>query len=325
MNNNEIDLGIGRSLEKFKSAPAALFENDEISTNPSSIADELGYEGSLAIDVLEERIRFYQRRTVEDAIELGKYLLLLKSVTEHGDFQGRIESLGFSYRSAAKFMQAAGRIAKSATAAVLAKQVKSMKGFLELLTLEDDDIQNILELDDLDRMSASQLRNLARKLREDKDTVQTRLNTAESRLDRLQRGIAATDPDMPKETVIARAYCMNAQKAVELKLEGLMRNFTQEARAETEEARLRLEQEWVAANVIAARALDVIARMRELAPFELPSRIMGQHILTPEEAERWLIDSRMLENTEGVEEALLHDPAPERRGRGRPRKENTKA
>jgi len=321
MNDNEIDLGIGIGLEKSKVPPAALLEITERATSPLDIAAELGYEGSLAVDTLEERIRFYQLRTVEAALETGKFLILLKSVTEHGEFQTRIEALGFSYRSAAKFMQAAGRISKSAAAAHLAKQVKSMKGFLELLTLEDDDIQNILELDDLDRMSASQLRNLARKLREEKDTVQTRLNTAETRIERLQRGASAADPDMPKETVIARAYCMGAMKAAELKLEGLFRNFAQEASAETEDARLRLEQEWVAANTIAARALDVIARMRELAPFELPSRIMGQHILTPEEAERWLIDSRMLENADGIEEASLHEPAPERRGRGRPRKE----
>ncbi|MCL2160692.1 MAG: hypothetical protein FWH56_02220 [Betaproteobacteria bacterium] len=318
MSNDEIDLGIGGSLEKIKTETVSVLDSSE---SPSSLAGELGYEGSLAVDVLEERIRFYQRRTVEDAIELGKYLLLLKAVTPHGEFEGRIEHLGFTPRTARNFMRSAARVYKSETVSLLAKRVKGIKGFLEMLTLEDDDIQNILELDDLDRMSASQLRALARKLREEKDTAQTRLNTAETRIERLQRGISATDPDMPKETVIARAYCMGAMKTAELKLEGLFRNFAQEASGETEDARLRLEQEWVAANAIAARALDVIARMRELAPFELPPRIMGQHILTPEEAERWLIDSRMLENADGVEEASLHEPAPERRGRGRPRKE----
>jgi hypothetical protein len=326
--NNEIDLGIGigsGNHEKIKTATVAVLEKGEEAVDPFSIADELGYEGSLAIDVLEERIRFYQRRTVEDAIELGKHLLLLKSVTNHGEFEERIEALGFSARSARRFMQAAGRVYKSDTVSLLAKRVKGIKGFLELLTLEDDDIQNILELDDLDRMSASQLRNLARKRREERDTLNTRLNTAEDRANRLMCGYAAYDPDMSKETVIARAYCMGAMKTAETKLEGLLRNFAQESRAETEDARIRLEQQWVAANIIAARAMGVIERMRELAPFGLPERVMGQHILTPDEAARWRIDARLIEDNESAEEALLHGQEPEKRGRGRPRKDATKA
>lgn len=314
----------GELIEPSENAPVPLWRDDGCGS-PLEIASALGYQGSLEIDALEERIRFYQRRTVEDSLELGKFLLLLKSVTNHGDFQERIETLGFSYRSAAKFMQAAGRISKSAAAALLAKQVKSMRGFLELLTLDDDDIQNILVLDDLDRMSATQLRNLARKLREEKDTLNTKLNTAEAKAERLMRGYATSDPDMPKETVIARAYCMGAMKTVDLKLDGLFKNFAQEVHAaQTEDARLRLEQEWVTANTIAARALDVIARMRELAPFDLPERVMGQHILSPDEAARWRRDARLIESTEGEEWLRLTEEAPEKRGRGRPKKESAK-
>ncbi|MCL1860063.1 MAG: hypothetical protein FWG52_00815 [Proteobacteria bacterium] len=320
--DNEIDLGIGGEI--IKTDTVSVFDEGE-RTDVLALVNELGYEWSLEITALEERILFYQRRTVEDALELGKTLLVLKAVTEHGDFQDRVEALGFSSRSARRFMMASARVAKSASAALLAKQVRSMKGFLELLTLEDDDIQNILELDDLDRMSASQLREIARKLRQDKDTAQSNLNTANARLERLQRGIAIADPSVPKETVIARAYCMGATKTVEVKLDGLLKNFAQESAADTEDARLRLEQEWIAANVIAARALDVIERMRELAPFQLPERVFGQHILTPEEAERWRRDAILIENMEGMERMHLEEGEPEKRGRGRPRKDGAKA
>ena len=117
---------------------------------------------------------------------------------------------------------------------------------------------------------------------------------------------------------------MAAMKTAESKLGGLLRNFEQDAGAQTDDARLRLEQQWVTAHIIAARAIDAIERMRELSPVALPERIMGQHTLTPAEAERWLVDARMIENAECIEDATLTDSS-EKRGRGRPRKDAPKA
>ena len=42
-----------------------------------NLALSLGYEGALTVGALEDEIRFYQRRSVEDVLELGKRLLLL--------------------------------------------------------------------------------------------------------------------------------------------------------------------------------------------------------------------------------------------------------
>jgi hypothetical protein len=315
----DIDLGIGGDPEKIKCAEFSLLpDSDEPYTSLSDLVRKLSYDGAIEISAVQDRIRFYQRRTVEDAIELGKALVILKAITDHGDFGSRIGDLGFSMRTAQCFMRAAIRVAQNGGVALLAKQAKNVSAFLEMVTLEDDDIQNILQLDDLDKMSASQLRNLARNLRQDKDVLQTELNTADAKVRRLQSGYASSDPEMPKETVISRAYCLGAQRAVELKLEGLWKNFAQEAGAGTEDARLRLEQQWVAANIIAARALETVQRMREASPVDLPERIMGQHILTPEEAERWARDARLIEDVEFSERNGLAEP--EKRGRGRPRK-----
>ena len=52
-----------------------------------AIATEIGYEGTLTIGALEDEIRFYQRRTVESLLELGKRLLVLRELTPHGEFE----------------------------------------------------------------------------------------------------------------------------------------------------------------------------------------------------------------------------------------------
>ena len=96
------------------------------------LATQLGYEGALTVDALEDEIRFYGRRTVEVLLEIGKRLLILKEMTPHGEFAQRVEVLGIGYRTAASFMSAVKRSNKSATVAVLADRVKNAKAFMEL-------------------------------------------------------------------------------------------------------------------------------------------------------------------------------------------------
>lgn len=141
--------------------------NQQMNVSAQAVALQLGYEGTLAVGALEDEIRFYQRRTVESMLELGKRLLVLKELTPHGEFERRVEMLGFSYRSAARFMQAALKTSKSANLALLSTQVKSASVFLELVTHDDDALTAVAQMDDIDRMSASQLRHALRKERRD--------------------------------------------------------------------------------------------------------------------------------------------------------------
>lgn len=67
-----------------ESANAMALMNQERNAAAQAIALQLGYEGSLAVGALEDEIRFYQRRTVESLLELGKRLLVLKELTPHG-------------------------------------------------------------------------------------------------------------------------------------------------------------------------------------------------------------------------------------------------
>jgi hypothetical protein len=295
-----------------------------------AMAAKVGYQlpaDSTEPDLICRDIASNIRRTAESCVEIGRGLLVLKAACAHGDFIKRTEQIGIERTLAKRFMQAADKFSNGASTHRLVKSVGGQTKLLELLVLDVEEIDELaetgqtgeLKLDDIACMSVSELRKNLREARSEKDTLRVNLDTAQDRAERLLRESAPADPELPKETIIARAYCMAAQKTADLKLDGLWRLFAGDVDG-TAEAILRREEAWIAVNIIASRALDMIDRMRGSSAVELPERIAGQHILTPAEAERWLADAKLLENAEALERASLSDPAPARAGRGRPRK-----
>jgi len=171
-----------------------------ISANAQALemAQKIGYDGAVTVGALEDEIRFYQQRTVEAALETGKRLLVLKELTPHGEFTQRVEMLGFSDRTARRFMQAAAKTAKSANLAVLANRVKSASAFLELVTHDDDVLENLAEMDDIDRLPASELRKRLREASEEKKATDQLLEKKNQQIDKLEREkqrIALLKPD----------------------------------------------------------------------------------------------------------------------------------
>ena len=146
-----------------------------VNAQVTSLAAQLGYDGSLTVGALEDEIRFYQRRSVEALLAVGTRLLLLREMTPHGEFMSRVELLGFSTRTAQRFMQAALKTAKSANLAHLANQVSNAGKFLELVTLDDDNLDELanggsiagVTLDVIDTMSASELKKALREAKAD--------------------------------------------------------------------------------------------------------------------------------------------------------------
>ena len=142
------------------------------------LATQLGYQGSLTVGALEDEIRFYQQRTVEACMELGKRLLILKEMTPHGEFNKRIEMLNFTPRMAQKFMSAVLKFSKANSSSLLQKAGNQTK-LLELVTLDDDEIDVIeqggsigdVSLDTIETMS---VRDLKKALREAKATVESK-------------------------------------------------------------------------------------------------------------------------------------------------------
>ena len=150
-----------------------------------AMAVQIGYQGAMTVGALEDEIRFYQRRTVEAILETGKRLLVLKELTPHGEFTQRVEMLGFHKLTAQRFMRAAAKTAKSVNLTFLSTQVKSASAFLELVTHDEDVLENIADMDDVEKMSASQLRAALRESRAEKSAVEGVVETKNKVIDRL--------------------------------------------------------------------------------------------------------------------------------------------
>lgn len=229
------------------------------------VAQQIGYEGSLSVGAIEDEIRFYQRRTVEAILETGKRLLVLKELTPHGEFTKRVELLGLSDRTAQRFMQAAAKTAKSANLAVLAAQVKSGSAFLELVTHDDEVLDGLQEMDDFDRMSASQLRQAARELQADKAATEQLLTTKNKKLDELARKVKKFDvhTDWPQQVTAAVELTDEVSRGMEKSLDMLMQISSQalEALPTADDERQPYEQGMAA---LAARVRDAMARQREV-------------------------------------------------------------
>jgi hypothetical protein len=138
------------------------------------LAAQSGYEGALTVGALEDEIRFYQQRSVEAVLELGKRLLILKEITPHGEFTKRIDMLGISKRTAQRFMSVVLKFSKTTTLSLLEKSGSGSK-LLELMVLDDDDIDVIdqggsigdVSLDTIETMSVRELKKALRDAKSD--------------------------------------------------------------------------------------------------------------------------------------------------------------
>ena len=141
-----------------------------------NLALSLGYEGTLTLGAIEDEIRFYQQRSVEAVLELGKRLLILKEITPHGEFTKRIEMLGISKRTAQRFMSVVLKFSKTTSMSLLEKSGNGTK-LLELMVLDDDDIDVIdqggsigdVSLDTIETMSVRELKKALRDAKADID------------------------------------------------------------------------------------------------------------------------------------------------------------
>ena len=167
-----------------------------------AMAVQIGYQGAMTVGALEDEIRFYQRRTVEAILETGKRLLVLKELTAHGEFAQRVEMLGFARTTAFRFMQAAAKTAKSSKLEQLSTQVKSASAFLELVTHDEDVLENIADMDDVEKMSASELRTALREAREEKSAVEKVLTDKNQAMDKLRAQVKRVQAAPPDEQLL---------------------------------------------------------------------------------------------------------------------------
>ncbi|MGB9040323.1 MAG: hypothetical protein WCC23_17695 [Acinetobacter calcoaceticus] len=193
----------------------------------AGLATQLGYDGALTVGALEDEIRFYQMRTVEACMELGKRLLILKEMTAHGEFEKRIEILGLSPRMARKFMSAVLKFANRNSNSVL-QAAKTQTKLLELVVLDDDDLDFIeqggsigaVSLDSIDTMSTRELKQALRDAKADKDAADLllkkkdeKINELDSKVTKLQSPVQIKKRAESEEQLIAAKALEEATSA----------------------------------------------------------------------------------------------------------------
>ncbi|MBH1632489.1 DUF3102 domain-containing protein [Stenotrophomonas maltophilia] len=173
------DLDTGKLVERNQELQVMAQAEAQV----KALATTLGYAGALDTDSLWSMVEYRQRRSVEDILEMGRGLLLIKEQTAHGEFQEQIAMRGFNYRTAARLMTVALKFSKSDTVSLL-KAAGTQAKVLELAVLDDEDLQALesgesvagITVDDVERMSASQLRAALREARADADAKDQRIN-----------------------------------------------------------------------------------------------------------------------------------------------------
>jgi hypothetical protein len=130
------------------------------------IANQYGYSGSIAPDVLEENIRQSSQRIGMEMIAIGASLKMLKLQCGHGEFMTRVERAGFRRESARKLMVVAEKFANSHTSGNLENLGKAQITELAL-ELDKDEIDQLMSGEEVRGITADDVRLMTvRELRE---------------------------------------------------------------------------------------------------------------------------------------------------------------
>ncbi|AST88004.1 transposase [Ralstonia pseudosolanacearum] len=172
-----------------------------------------------------------------------------------------------------------------------------------------------------DLMTVAELKEEIRALKRREKNFEAELERAHSQVKRLSQDKKRTTEFLLRTEEI-RAECMALQLEAELPMSSLRKLFEEVNGDESPEWRIQMEQIWVTAHVMASRSLDLIDHMASLVrEDDMPERIQGTHILSPDEARQWLIDYPMIENRHAAEAANRQEKrdAAKPRGAGRPK------
>jgi hypothetical protein len=160
--------------EETVGLPALSAAADEQIRNNLAINQQFGLE-IYNRERVESEIRFFMGQSIEALLNVGKLLIQLKENEQHGDW---IESLGrmsLDRRLASRMMQAAAKFSNGALTPHLIQAAGNKTKLLELLVLDDEELTELstgeslagLKLDDVAKMTTTELRAALRKIRTD--------------------------------------------------------------------------------------------------------------------------------------------------------------
>lgn len=260
----EVNLDHEQMARDMEAVNALALENSQAAENAKAIAKQLGYEEHLTIGALEDGIRFYQNRTIEACLELGKRLLLLKEITRRGEFHQRIDFLGISDRTARRFMSSTLKFSKRTSMSVLNAAGTPTK-MIELVIFDDDELDALengetvrgLTLDAIEKMTVSELKQALREEKANNEAQARLLSEKNDKIDRLttqsikKQKVAPTD--WPYEFTGYIAQAKEAHRAIHVKLGALdiIRESAMQLEAkEGEEPGLEKAREMLAAELV---------------------------------------------------------------------------
>ncbi len=325
----------------MKKERTAVSELVNVSGQLAEMAQQLGYEGALTVGAIEDEIRFYQRQTVEACLELGKRLIVLKELTPHGEFENRLTLLGFEKTKAHRFMKAAGATVKNCNLQLLSERTKTFSTFWEIVISDDDVVENILEWDDIDRMSASELRARLRQLEADgaeeakaerkrANRIQAQLEHKEDLLETL-KSAQNLNPEFSLETNIVRqqSALLDGNCAASLALMEEMAQQIETGELGEADFQARFHCLWFSAHAVHARTLLLLEKLRDMGDGFIPESLddfkAGQ--FTSAEAASYLSDLHTLRTALDGKQKEVRNSAEEAAPRkaGRPKGSTNKA
>jgi hypothetical protein len=188
--------------------PALTEAANALHAHSSAIAQQYGDGLPYDRTRLIHETRFYMAQSAEAMLEAGKRLIIMKENEPHGDFM-RIaeESLGLSYVTANKMMNAAVKFSNPKLAKLSTSRTLNKSKLLELMMEDDEALEALadggtvagLTLDDIDRMTSRELRTSLRESRENAEAQSRLLSDKNAKIDELVAKKTRIKPLPPDE------------------------------------------------------------------------------------------------------------------------------
>ncbi|TPQ28964.1 hypothetical protein [Methylomonas koyamae] len=171
-------------------------------------------------------------------------------------------------------------------------------------------------LDEAETMTYDQLRDLLKAAERRNQQLNAEVEHRDALINKFKQR-DNRDYEFHWKTHTVREECLAYQAECEVALNSLQAVFNEQLNdMEVAEKDLRIEQLWVTANVIAARAAAVIGHIvQHVHHADLPHTITSKHMLTDDEAQRWLLDYPLIERKHEAAKAKREDARPNRPGR----------
>jgi len=180
-------------------------ESQELAIHSSEIMERFGDGMPFDQYRYEDKIRSHLSRSAEEMLAAGRALVVAREHINHGEWIDFLSRLGLEYRVAHRMAQAAIKFSNVSTSTHLITAAGNKSKLFELMVLDDDELVELneggtvagLELDDISKMSVSELRRTLREARENADARAKVLNDKNDKIDALDAELTKMKSKQP--------------------------------------------------------------------------------------------------------------------------------